>query len=103
MRKVFWTLSALSAALGGIVLVFGVASANGAPQEAAFAAIAIGLAVIPYCFNRALDEFDRPPLPKTSVTGAPAKVRCNQCSTIFVANAKSCPGCGGHVLDSVPV
>lgn len=59
LRKIFWSLSALSAFLGGVVMLVGVAQATGAPQEAAAAAIGLGLAVIPYCFNRALDEFGR--------------------------------------------
>ena len=37
----------------------GVASAQGAPQEAAAAAIAVDLAVIPYCLARAVSEMGK--------------------------------------------
>ena len=42
--------------LGVLVLVFGVLGAEGAPQEAAAAAIGVGLAAIPYVFARAISE-----------------------------------------------
>ena len=106
LRKTFWTLSALSAVLGAIVMLVGVAGANGAPQEAAAAAIGIGLAVIPYCFNRALDEFDRPQTRKGRAAMLPpskTSVRCNACNTIYPIHETQCPGCGAHRMDSVPV
>lgn len=39
----------IGAILGGLVLIMTFTSANGAPQEAAGAALSLGLAVIPYC------------------------------------------------------
>ncbi len=42
--------------LGALVLIFGVLGAEGAPQEAAAAAIGIGLAAIPHVFARAISE-----------------------------------------------
>ncbi|RRN54971.1 hypothetical protein EIM48_11970 [Pseudoxanthomonas sp. SGNA-20] len=63
MRTFFWVIAMLSCVLAGLILVLGVATANGAPQEAAFAAIAVGVAVIPYCFARAISEISGPPQP----------------------------------------
>ncbi len=54
--KICWALTALSSAVGGIVGALGIITASSAPQEASIAAIAIALAVIPYCFTRALQQ-----------------------------------------------
>ena len=48
----FVIVTFISSCLGGIVLVLSFASANGAPQEAAGAALAMALAVIPYVIMR---------------------------------------------------
>lgn len=56
MKKMLWTLTVVGSVLGGIILILGVMSAESAPQEAAIAAIAIGLSVIPYCLARAVSE-----------------------------------------------
>lgn len=50
----FGFLSMLGSVLGGIVLVIGFVTAKGAPQEAAVAALAVALAVLPYVFFRAI-------------------------------------------------
>ena len=53
----------LSSCIGAATATIGVMVANGAPQEAAVAAIAIAMAVIPYCLAKAVTEFkalDRP-------------------------------------------
>jgi len=42
------------AVIGAIVLIFGISGANGAPQEAAVAGIAIACAVIPYVIFRCM-------------------------------------------------
>jgi hypothetical protein len=57
--KVLWVVVAIASVLGGLTLFLTVGDANGAPQEAAGAAIAVALAVIPYCFARALSELRR--------------------------------------------
>ena len=57
--QVLWMCTIIGAVLGAIVLVLSFVSANGAPQEAAGAAIAVALAVIPYCLARAVQEFAR--------------------------------------------
>jgi hypothetical protein len=54
--KILWGISAFLSVIGffqGVVMVFG---ANGAPQQAAGAAMGLALSVIPYCFCRALQQ-----------------------------------------------
>lgn len=55
----FWFLTMLCAIASGFALVHAVLLSSGAPQQAAGAAIAIGMAVIPYVFTRCLHEMDR--------------------------------------------
>jgi hypothetical protein len=45
--------------VGGIVFFDALVSSNGAPQQAAGAALAIGFGVLPYVFARAADELNR--------------------------------------------
>ena len=52
--KFMGVMSIIGSILGGIVLLLGFMGAKSAPQEAASAALAIALAVIPYVFFRAL-------------------------------------------------
>jgi len=40
--------------LGSLTLVFTLFGSNGAPQQAAGAAISIALVAVPYCFGRAM-------------------------------------------------
>lgn len=54
-----FTLAAIGALLGGVVLVLSVVLSSGAPQQAAGAAIAVALAVIPYVLARANAESRR--------------------------------------------
>ena len=49
-----FVLTGLSSALGAVVFMVSAASAQSAPQEAAGAAMAIALAVIPYVFARCI-------------------------------------------------
>lgn len=56
MNKVLWIITAIGSVLGGLVAVAGSFAANGAPQEAAAAAMGVSLAVIPYCLARAYSE-----------------------------------------------
>jgi hypothetical protein len=48
-----------ASAFGAVALFFGVVGAKGAPQEAAAAAIAIGLAVIPYVAFRVVQTLSQ--------------------------------------------
>ncbi len=59
MKKFFWIVTIISSSLGGLFAFGGVAFANGAPQEAAAAAIGVACAVIPYCIARAVSEIGR--------------------------------------------
>lgn len=52
--KFMGVMSIIGSILGGIVLLLGFMGAKSAPQEAASAALAIALAVIPYVFFRVL-------------------------------------------------
>ena len=54
--KFLYGLTIVGAIIGGFILVFGVTFSNGAPQEAAVAAIAVAVAVLPYCLARAAHE-----------------------------------------------
>lgn len=56
MKILFWVISLLGAIVGGGMLLIAVTSSNGAPQEAAGAAMACGFAIIPYVFARAVSE-----------------------------------------------
>lgn len=51
--KFLYGLAIAGAIIGSLLFVVGIASANGAPQEASAAAIGIGVAVLPYCLARA--------------------------------------------------
>lgn len=63
--------------LGAFVLVTGMATATGAPQEAVVICLAMALAIIPYCGARALTTIytiddikkDAPPTVKKQETG----------------------------------
>lgn len=52
MNAFLFSLTGLGSVAGGILLVFTLIGSQSAPQQAAGAAIAIGLAVIPYVFSR---------------------------------------------------
>lgn len=54
--RILWGISAFFSVIGffqSVILIYG---ANGAPQQAAGAAMGLALAVIPYCFCRALQQ-----------------------------------------------
>ena len=59
MKKFLWVLVIIGSMLGGAAFMIGVPSAEGAPQEAAAAAIGIAFAVIPYCLARAVSEMGK--------------------------------------------
>ena len=54
--RVAYGFTLIMSLLAMVVFVVGVAGASGAPQEASAAAIAIGLAVIPYVLSRCLEK-----------------------------------------------
>lgn len=49
-----YVIAIIGAILGGITFVFGTVFASGAPQQAAVAAMAVALAVIPYVLARSV-------------------------------------------------
>lgn len=53
MKYILWAFTLLGALLGGLVIIFTIAAAKGAPQEAAGYAMACALAVVPYVFTKA--------------------------------------------------
>jgi hypothetical protein len=57
--KIFFLCTFIGCLIGGMFLFMAVTSANGAPQEAAGAAIAVAFAVIPYCFARSIQEMGK--------------------------------------------
>lgn len=58
MLTFFRVCCLLSCCLAGVMLFWGLLFAASAPQEAGTAAIAIGLAVIPYVFTRMIEALD---------------------------------------------
>ena len=59
MGKVGSIATCVGSCLGALVFVVGFLGANGAPQEASASAAGVALAVIPYCFARAVHELSR--------------------------------------------
>ena len=54
MIQASYIITLISTCFASLVLIFGFSGAQSAPQEAAAAALAIALAVIPYVFSRCL-------------------------------------------------
>lgn len=59
ITRVFWALSLIADALAAFVVYVGMVQANGAPQEAAVAALGCFICIMPYVFARAVDEISR--------------------------------------------
>lgn len=59
MNRIFWILTILGTLLGGAIALMGIMNAQGAPQEAAAAAVGVACAVIPYCLARAVSELTK--------------------------------------------
>ena len=56
MKKFLWIVTIIASIIGALLAFVGVVAANGAPQEAAAAAVGLACAVIPYCLARAVSE-----------------------------------------------
>lgn len=54
IERICWVLALLSAGIGMIQLIVTFRTAESAPQQGAGAALAVALAVIPYCIARAV-------------------------------------------------
>lgn len=83
MLLFLWLLTIGSTLLGGVIFCFGLATANGAPQQAAAASIALGLAVGPYVLARAASEIAA--LEKESRQAAKAMLEANQAAKVAAA------------------
>lgn len=55
MVKFLWVLTVLGSLLGGLGLVASLLIVQGAPAQAAGAALSVGFAVVPYCLARAAE------------------------------------------------
>jgi len=90
--KVFWWLAIIGAVAGAFGLV-ATWAANGAPQQAAGAAIAVALAVLPYCLARAVEGIrGERELIKTAASFA-TKL-CPDCAESVREEARKCRFCG---------
>lgn len=59
MVKVLWILTIIFSIIGAVLFAGAMSSANGAPQQAAGAAMALCFAVIPYVISRAVSELKK--------------------------------------------
>jgi hypothetical protein len=59
--KICWVITALASALALLAFAAAVLDANSAPQEAAGAAVAAAIAIIPYVFTRCVEGLMGPP------------------------------------------
>jgi outer membrane lipoprotein-sorting protein len=59
MTNAFWAISLIAAIVAGLSYWSGMAEADSAPKQAAVAAMAAAVAVIPYCAARAVSELCR--------------------------------------------
>ncbi|MBL7872105.1 MAG: hypothetical protein JNM78_10865 [Cyclobacteriaceae bacterium] len=55
MRVIFWVICILACLIAGVVLFVTITISAGAPQEAAGAAIACAIVIIPYVLARAVE------------------------------------------------
>lgn len=98
----------VGAFIGVLVLVFGLASSKGSPQEAAVAAIAVALAVLPYVWFRVLQisadaaenrvrymavlkRLDN--LLEAQEATADTHVKCPDCRELVLKDARKCKHC----------
>ncbi len=56
MKTFFWVIALLAAIIAIPVFVIGMSLSDGAPQEAAVSAVALVIAIVPYCLARAMSE-----------------------------------------------
>jgi hypothetical protein len=98
LRVILWVLTIIGAAFGTLVLLSSLFSAQSAPQQAAAAAIAVALVVLPYCCARALSELslldkhtDAPSTPPPRRDGL---IACRGCERLIGASSATCPHCG---------
>jgi hypothetical protein len=61
MVKFFWAITLLASLVAAAGLAASALLLNSAPQQAAGAAISLGIALIPYIFTRAVEGLSRAP------------------------------------------
>ncbi|WP_049810495.1 hypothetical protein ABL850_14855 [Variovorax paradoxus] len=54
MLTFFYSVTGISSVVGALLLAFTIVGSQSAPQQAAGAAMAIGLAIVPYVFSRCI-------------------------------------------------
>jgi len=69
MRTFLGICTLLGCTIGGLILLVTIVGSNGAPQEAAGAALAIAFAAIPYCFQGATLRMRKPSNPDDTTIG----------------------------------
>lgn len=55
MKHLFCIVTIVGGLIGALLLFFSFVATDSAPQQGALAAVAVGLAVIPYCITRAIE------------------------------------------------
>jgi hypothetical protein len=84
----FYVVTAIMTVIATIVLIGGLAKATGSPQEAAVAAIAVAIAVLPYIFARCVEKASGPRGKDSYVRAA-----CPRCFEQVRVEAATCPFC----------
>jgi hypothetical protein len=79
--KILWCLVTIATVIAGFALI-GAIVASAAPAQGAAAAVAVGLAVIPYCFARSLQ-----------LMGETGRATCSYCRKHVSPDAVKCPYC----------
>lgn len=94
MTTLLWIVTIIGSVLGAIALLFAMFGVNGAPQQGALAAIAVGLAAIPYCLARAASELSRE---NRSAVSSAGQRKCQHCAEAIKQEAMVCRYCGRDV------
>jgi len=99
--RLLWVLSLAGAALGGLQLVSVFTEAKSAPQQASGAAIALALAVLPYCLARSIQGLtggmdSDGALDRAAADSGRAR-RCPHCRGVISQKASACRHCGRDV------
>jgi hypothetical protein len=64
MKEFCWIVTILACIIAGFALIATIFDSSGAPQQAAGAAIAAAVAIIPYVFSRAVTELSESKMEK---------------------------------------
>src|SRR5215831_9465638 len=94
MKTASWVAVIVGSVIGGLVFVVGLATAEGAPQQAATAGMALAVVVLPYGFARAVG--------KLSVTPLASEKACPFCAESVRREARKCRYCGSELAVTAP-